>query len=243
MDVEIVEVLHRAAQGITCPFYCRGDDGKFYYVKGKHAGRRSQVCEWIAGGLAKELGLPIAPFRPAYVSDGLVECLPPAWQELGSGLVFASEALPHALEIAWTNIDSIPRDVRSDILVFDRWVRNADRNLTQIGGNPNVLWTPKSEMVIIDHNQAFDEAFDLTQFLRTHIFAHCWNDVVDDLVKRASYEERLESALNAFPSLCDSCPEEWWWVDEGVATPFDKARIEELLRACKASDGFWEKAK
>ncbi|MCT9017115.1 hypothetical protein N6G05_26550 [Cupriavidus gilardii] len=243
MTVEIVEVLRRAAQGVTCPFYCRGDDGKFYYVKGKHAGRRSQICEWIAGGLAKQLGLPIAPFRAAYISEELVDCLQDDWQELGAGIVFASEALPHALEIAWPNVASIPVDVRSDILVFDRWVRNADRNLTQLGGNPNVLWTPSSDVVIIDHNQAFDEAFDFPQFLRMHIFAQCWDEVADDLVKRASYEERLDSAMDAFSALCDSCPAEWWWVDDGVATRFDRDRVEELLRACKTSDGFWEKAK
>ncbi|VAW81982.1 hypothetical protein MNBD_GAMMA13-2163 [hydrothermal vent metagenome] len=71
--VQIVEVLGRSTQGITRLFIYRGEDENTYFVKGTGAGRRSQVCEWIAGNLATELGLPIAPFEIVDVPVELVE--------------------------------------------------------------------------------------------------------------------------------------------------------------------------
>ena len=67
MPIEIIEVIRRSTQGVTEPFICRGDNGKIYFVKGKGAGRRSLVAEWIAGHLAIALGIPIAPFSLNYL--------------------------------------------------------------------------------------------------------------------------------------------------------------------------------
>ena len=66
--VEIVEVIRRSEHGITLPFLCRGDDGKFYFVKGAGAGRDSQVKEWVSGNLAQLLGVPVAPFKIVHCS-------------------------------------------------------------------------------------------------------------------------------------------------------------------------------
>lgn len=73
MTVEIVEVIRRSEQRITRPFICRGKDGQTYFVEGKFAGPRSLVCEWIAGSLAKRVGLPIAPFTLVDVPEELLE--------------------------------------------------------------------------------------------------------------------------------------------------------------------------
>lgn len=73
MTVQVVEVLRRSEQGMTRPFICRGDDGEIYFVKGVGAGRRSQICEWVAGKLASAFGLPIAPFRLLDVPEELIE--------------------------------------------------------------------------------------------------------------------------------------------------------------------------
>jgi hypothetical protein len=51
MSVDIVEIIGRSEQGITRPFICHGDDSCLYYVKGKGAGFRTVVAEWIAGRL------------------------------------------------------------------------------------------------------------------------------------------------------------------------------------------------
>ncbi len=82
--VQIVEIAGRSEQGMTRPFICRGDDGNAYFVKGIEAGRRSQVCEWIAGMLALELDLPIAPFEIVDVPEELVAASLD-YRELGAG--------------------------------------------------------------------------------------------------------------------------------------------------------------
>jgi hypothetical protein len=71
--VEIIEVLRRSAQGMTQPFICRGDNGKVYFVKGKGAGKRSLICEWISGHIALELGIPIAPFCMVSIPKELLD--------------------------------------------------------------------------------------------------------------------------------------------------------------------------
>ena len=50
----IVEIKRRAEQGRTRPFLCRGDDDKWYWVKGNGAGKASLCREWLAGELTRE---------------------------------------------------------------------------------------------------------------------------------------------------------------------------------------------
>ncbi|MBI1905342.1 MAG: hypothetical protein HYS20_03730 [Rhodocyclales bacterium] len=89
--VVIEEVLGRAQQGVTEPFICRGDDGALYFVKGIGAGRRSQICEWVAARLASLFDLPIAEYVLAEVPRELVAYSTfPDIQALGEGIVLAS---------------------------------------------------------------------------------------------------------------------------------------------------------
>ena len=157
MTVEIVEVLRRSEQGLTFPFICRGDNGEIYFVKGMGAGRRSQICEWIAGCLGKELGLPIAPFEIVYVPEELLE-LDVGFDlgELGAGPAFGS-CEQRVMELTISVVDEVPDSLQQDVLIFDRWIRNGDRTLTEKGGNPNLFWQPNTrKLIMIDHNQAFD---------------------------------------------------------------------------------------
>lgn len=73
MPIEIDEVLRRSEQGATEPYICRGANGKLYFVKGKGAGYDSLVKEWIAGQLAKAMGLPIPNFEIVSVSQDLYD--------------------------------------------------------------------------------------------------------------------------------------------------------------------------
>src|SRR5690554_1906990 len=83
--------MRRSTQGMTRPYICRGDDGHVYFVKGVGAGRRSQLCEWIAGSLALEIGLPVAPFEIVHVPDELIELEAGLdLGDLGIGPAFAS---------------------------------------------------------------------------------------------------------------------------------------------------------
>ena len=187
--VVIEEVLDRARQGVTEPFICRGDDGQVYFVKGRSAGRRSLVCEWVASQLATAFGLPVAGYAVADVPEQLLASkVRPDIRDLGSGLVFASRQLPHVQELSLTTRARVPPELARDVLVFDWWVRNEDRHLTELGGNPNLLWdVAEDELAVIDHNQAFDRDFRHGRFLESHVFADYWNSVFGDHDLRAAY--------------------------------------------------------
>lgn len=214
--VIIEEVLDRARQGVTEPFICRGDDGLVYFVKGRSAGRRSLVCEWVSAQLATAFGLPVARYVLAEVPQPLVAFKARAdIHDLGSGVVFASGQVAHAQELTMTTRDLVPHVVARDVLVFDWWIRNDDRALTPLGGNVNLLWQPRppvaanaiasSGLVVIDHNLAFDAAFSVKNFCSSHVFATDLAGAFSDFVLRGSYRERLAQAAACLPARTTIC--------------------------------------
>lgn len=238
--VVIEEVLGRAHQGVTEPFICQGDDGSVYYVKGIGAGRRSQICEWVSAQLATAFGLPVADYVLAEVPVELVESrVRPDIGQLGAGIVFASRQLPHVQELTVTTRELVPAELATDVLVFDWWLRNEDRHLTELGGNPNLLWDVRSkELAVIDHNQAFDPGFDAARFLGSHVFAAHWNRVFSDHVERCKYDERMVAVLSRLEGVRVSIPKTWWFFDEGVPANVTWDEIAAYLNRCRQED-FW----
>lgn len=236
----IEEILKRSEQGFTRPFVCRADDGALYYVKGKGAGRRSQICEWVTAQLATSIGLPIAEYALAEVPEELIN--PKAFPEindLGSGIVFASKEASHPQELTLTTRNLVADELATDVLIFDWWVRNEDRHLTGQGGNPNLLWDMQSSgLVVIDHNQAFDRSFSVERFLNTHVFASHWNLVYSDHFERSRYLTKLTASLAKLQNIRDNIPETWWFVDDGVPADITWDEIITCLERC-CSEDFW----
>ncbi|MCB4360702.1 HipA family kinase [Quatrionicoccus australiensis] len=239
--VVIEEILRRSEQGVTRPFVCRGDDGVLYYAKGKGAGRRSQICEWVAAQLATAFGLPIAEYALAEVPIELVDAqIFPEINDLGCGIVFASRELSHPQELTVTTRNLVSPEHATDILVFDWWVHNEDRHLTERGGNPNLLWDMQAGgLVVIDHNQAFDPDFNIENFLASHVFADHWNQVFSDHVERDRYRTKLVAALAKLPDIRVNIPDSWWFVDEGVPADVTWDEIVTCLERCHRKD-FWD---
>lgn len=240
MSVTIEQIRGRAEQGFTRPFLCRGDDEHWYYVKGRGIGLRSLLCEWIAGKLALAFGLPIAHFEQVIVPQALIQtALRRDLSDLGAGPAFGSRRHDFAQELTVSHLDLVDPVVQQDVLVFDWWVHNQDRTLTEKGGNPNLLWSQEhSQLVVIDHNQAFDPDFNEASFLGQHVFAAQASRVFKDLANRAYYAARLEAALEMFDAACDEVPDEWWSVDHGVPADFDRTAVRRLLERFD-EDSFW----
>ena len=241
MTIAIEQIRGRAEQGITHPFLCCAEDGNWYYVKGRGAGLRSLICEWIVGRLARAFGLPVPPFAQVEVPQSLIiTALRPDLSELGAGIAFGSMRQDLVQELSVSHLDLIPDDVQSDVLMFDWWVHNQDRTLTANGGNPNLLWDPRGEaLVVIDHNQTFDRAFDASSFYEQHAFAGQATRIAGDLVERARYCDRFEALLPVFDQACAEIPDEWWFVDDGVAVDFDREVARRVIARFQKSD-FWE---
>lgn len=241
--LQIEEIIERSEQGMTKPFLCRCEDGNLYYVKGNGAGRHSLLCEWLAGHLAKAFGLPIPPFAVMQAPRELVELFPEG-SELGFGLAFGSRVVAHTQELAEPHLGEIPALQRRDVLVFDWWTHNTDRTLTQLGGNPNLLWdTETDKLVVIDHNAAFDLDFDPKTFSKTHVFSDDIPSIFHDLVEPDRYANRFLDALVVWPEACENIPDEWWFADEERTVPanFDPKAALELLNH-HTHNTFWKLA-
>lgn len=240
MAIQIIEILGRSTQGITRPFKCRGEDGQIYFVKGHGAGKRSLIAEYVGGTLARAFGLPVADLAIVEVPQELVK-----WyggndaNELGAGLAFGSKAVPHVQEFSISHIPQVNTQVRKDVVVFDWWLHNADRTLSEKGGNPNLLWDAlHSRLAVIDHNQAFDVDFNAQLFAQSHIFHADFINVLNDWVECESYCDRLAAAFAEFESACDNVPSEWWMIDDGVPTSLDYNAARSILSRYLTND-FW----
>ena len=237
----IVEILERSEQGQTRPFLCRCEDDRLYYVKGRDAGQRGLLCEWLAGHLGRELGLPLPEFNVVQADQSLID-LHPEGRDLGSMPAFGSLKVEHTQELTISHLKDIDACLQCDLLVFDWWVKNEDRTLTTLSGNPNLLWNAsESRLVVIDHNLAFDPGFSAGGFSETHIFREHIPKIFHDLAERGRYAQRLREALAVWPKACNNAPSEWWFADEErtVPTDLDSATSLALLNRC-ANEDFWK---
>ena len=253
MMLQVAEVLGRSEQGRTQPYICRGDDGEIYFVKGRSATRRGLINEWLCANLASELGLPIAHYALANVPQELMDAdLTGQLADLGAGSVFASQKVM-GQELGIAQVANLSLDVRRDVLVFDWWVRNADRCLTARGGNVNLLWQPHAlvrnedddrmatgQLSVIDHNLAFDEAFSAQDFCQTHVFAADLAETFSDFVLRQSYKDRLSQALASLSYAWNNVPSAWQFVDaeQTITSDYPHTQVLQLLSRI-SQDDFW----
>lgn len=205
----IIHVERRSVEGKTRPFLCRADDGKSYWAKGYGAGKAALCREWIAGRLGQEFGLPIPPFAQASVSQDLMDySAMPDIEDLGIGLVFASEEVPGIEDFAYCHIRHTDSILRQRILLFDWWVRNQDRILSPQGGNPNLLWQASQHRLhVIDHNCAFDNDFQKDAFREMHVFSAEF--AILDHQFLLETEAKFKDIARRFDVIANELPEEW----------------------------------
>lgn len=242
MTVDIEEVLRRSDQGQTEPFICRGSDEEIYFVKGRGASRRSLLCEWVAGNLGYNLGLPIPPFEIVDVPEELFEVGSSLdLYDLGPGPAFGS-LQRSVMELTPSSLLDIPKEQQMDVLAFDWWVHNSDRWLSEKGGNPNLFLDADShELIVLDHNLAFDPNFDTLDFLDHHVFSGQQRDVFTDMLRRRDYNARFADALGKWPEIVGAIPQEWYFLDQEMTVPiqdFDPSEIYKFLSRFNKVD-FW----
>lgn len=242
MSLAVVEVLGRAKEGRTEPYICRCDDDNVYFVKGNSATRSGLIAELICARLAQKFGLPLAPYEIAVVPEALFGADPIGYRDLGVGPVFASKRVV-AAGFTEEHRHLVPLDVRRDVLAFDWWVRNCDRNLTAMGGNPNLLWDHANDggLVVIDHNLAFDPQFSAADFVEVHVFADDISLMFSDFLVRQAYSARFAATLGILDEACENVPESWKFIDpeETVPVGFDCEHYRAVLSRFQLDD-FWQ---
>ena len=227
-QVTLVEIRNRAEQGLTHPFYCKGDDHKWYWVKGNLAGKQALCCEWLAGRIGKALGLPIPPFAQVMITENTIEySAMEGIAELGSGWCFGSQHVETADEFSVANIASVDQNLRNMILAFDWWIQNGDRILGPQGGNVNLLWTASDAKVhVIDHNVSFNNEFDIKAFKSDHVFS------ADLLNLRSSFaldiEGHMRDIVTRLQEFWEELPEKW--IEDATLSPgFSFDRVKAML--------------
>jgi hypothetical protein len=155
------------------------------------------------------LGLPIPHFCIAEVPNELVQDSGRSdINDLGAGLVFASQLVEDAQEVTFSNVDRIDAELKRRVLLFDWWVRNEDRSLTEFGGNPNLLRAAgDGSLRVFDLNLAFDDSFNEVGFWKSHVFNRSVPSWPDDF--KVEMTERMRAALAMLPGIWQELPGEW----------------------------------
>lgn len=235
MTIKVIEIIGRSTQGITRPFLCRGDDGRQYYVKGNGAGRRALISEWIAGQLGLCLGLPIPPFVQATIPPELIEfSARDDIRDLGTGVGFGSELVTDVVELPYLFIGQVDPRLRAKTLLFDWWICNGDRALTEDGGNVNLLWDHRgAKLHVIDQNLAFD-SHEIENIWFNHVFKESsseWSPSFQNEMSKA-----MSDAMAHLQKWWLEMPAEWSEVDAGLSL----ADLEKMLwRFDRNSRTFW----
>ncbi|WP_312601097.1 HipA family kinase [Pseudomonas luteola] len=237
-EVSATEIIKRSDQGISVqPFIIRADDGHLYFVKGyNRAGGPSLISEVIAAELGSCLGLPIPEWRIMHISEPMIAFSAiPGVSDLSGGPAFASRQVENVNELMMASIPSVDADLRLKLLVFDWWIQNGDRGF----GNVNLMTDAQQNLVVIDHNSAFEAGLDLVEFKTYHVF----RDELPrlrDYVTRQMLQDQLDEALSRWDSIIQLLPREWLFrdadeVDETEPTLGKRLETLQLFR----DERFW----
>ena len=207
--MEIVNLSGRALNGRSRPFFGEGNDGHFYFLKRDNVSPDELVTEFVISRLAEECGLPVAPVRFARIPEELAQhAIQEDGVDLQAGVAFASQRVPFGEEIRFSHLRSIDDETQIRCLCFDWWVRNPDRCLDIAGGDPNVIWDPIPQSVLlIDHDRCLDPEFDPTEFKRKHVFRDMRPFIEKPFLKK--WRTRFESAIYNLDKIWAEIPNEW----------------------------------
>jgi hypothetical protein len=154
--------------------------------------------------------------------------------DLGAGVGFGSEAVSNVDELQYLFIEQVDPLLRAKILLFDWWVCNGDRTLTEYGGNVNLLWSHRDlKLHVIDHNLAFDDhrSDDIWIY---HVFRDSIKEWTPSF--QNDMNKVMKAAMNDAAGWWKAMPGEWTEVESGITL----ARLEKMLsRFEKSSRTFW----
>jgi hypothetical protein len=207
--INVIEILYQMKQGATAPYLCLGDNDKKYVIKRQRAGFEGCVKEWLLGKLGQSFGLPIPDCQLVNIDGSLLEYNDNYLSEIGEGTAFASEFITDLQEVNYQKLDNASVDILRNLYVFDYWVRNADRNLTEQGGNPNLFYKQSSlDLIVLDHNLAFDNDFLKQDHRELHACKRFWSAQFD-FESQQKYEERMRNSLQHWEYLISNIPSDW----------------------------------
>jgi len=235
--LEIIEIIDDTVQGLTNPALCIANDGQKYIVKGREAQNTGLIKEYICASLGQIFGLPIPDFCLVEFPNELLSYDDELQRRFAGGPCFASQYIPNLQEFDRSSYSQNHAQFFKDLFVFDFWVQNDDRNfIAENGGNPNLLVDGnRNHIYVIDHNLAFDDAFDLQSFRTMHLGCEYWCNGQLQMFTQEQYQGRMKSALQELNAVIGQLPQEW------TNEPDEKAFIQAVSVRLKQfeTNNFW----
>jgi len=236
-------------EGGSMPAVVEADDQGLYVLKFRGAGQgaRALVAEWIAGGIARALALPVPEIVFAELDPGLARTEPdPEIQDLiraSAGLNLALDYLPGAV-----NFDPVATPVdpqlASRIVWFDAYVSNVDRTPR----NPNLLMWHR-RLYLIDHGAAlyFHHGWDGSVESAGNPFAKIAEHVLlpaADALEAADAEAVGRLDREVLAGIVAEVPDAWLQGPDAFATPAvqREAYVDYLVRRLDLHRNFVDEA-
>ncbi|MEE2024367.1 HipA family kinase [Alkalimonas mucilaginosa] len=128
----------------------------------------------------------------------------------GDTVVFGSRLIPDLIEITYSNALKLPAQFARDLFLFDYWIKNEDRTMTEYSGNPNLFYQAGSDnYVVLDHNLAFDEDYNFGRNAYLHPGNKVWLSSQRDVLWQDHYSAKLTIALQGFEQYAATLPATW----------------------------------
>ncbi|MFL5687263.1 MAG: HipA family kinase [Chloroflexota bacterium] len=237
-------------EGGSLPGLVEADDDGLYVVKFRGAGQgpRALVAEWLAGEIARAVGLTVPELVFIDVDPGLGDAEPDEeLQDLvhrSGGLNLGLDFLPGALMFNPGADPAVDAGEAADVVWLDAFVTNPDRTAV----NPNLLvWHGRTWL--IDHGAALyvhhtwrdpdAHAEGVFERIRDHVLLPFAGEV-------AAADERLSPRLGGtlFEELVNAIPDAWLPDDPmtGDAEGQRRGYVRYLQRRLAARNGFVEEA-
>lgn len=216
MYTQIIELTGRTETGVSVkPFICMTEKGRKIYLKTAGVLGSSLIAEWLGGRLAELMTLGCADIAIIEVPEMLAKAnLKPEWSEFKAGVGFGSYAMPSGYrDLMASDIGRLKEAHLAELFLFDYWIQNLDRIMGPVAGNPNALVSSDlTELIAIDHDNAFDVDFDAQAMDKHHIgrsVRHYWRDKH----RQESWLNRARVAISVLDEIWGELPEEWVYSD------------------------------
>lgn len=224
--MKIDQIVRVSEQGVSRPYQCIDSDGVLRWCKGNHTGLKSLMAEWVCGRIGIALGLPVPPcdilrLDPIVFEDWAKtkDANLPRLVTEANPYVFASTNVHDAADVL-----DVDRDLRKDnltllaqIYLFDELIHNTDRT----DYNTNLL--SNAGVHIIDHNNAFDPAFDAEVFAREHALRRFCSDAEQSVI--AEFKAKMRETINEklLENIWSQMPNAWTDLGEAVL-PYERVK-------------------
>jgi hypothetical protein len=235
-------------EGGSLPAVIEADDDGMYVLKFRGAGQgpKALVAEWIAGELARALGLPVPELVAVELHDELALAEPDSEiQDLmraSLGVNLGMDYLPRSISFD-PAVERPDAALASAIVWFDAFVMNVDRTAR----NTNLLVWHRA-ITLIDHGAAlyFHHDWDSATERVTGRFPQVKDHVLLPYATQlAAVDERLSGLVTRalLEAIVEALPDDW--LQDAFFADADANRagyVSHLLRRLESRAGFVEEA-